>query len=86
MGLIELMRPGDVRRAGSGRKRGNQTPLVARRPEHSGYVEHSASQHILNVALGEGRIPLSIIRDQCSEELDILVYSLVRKDQKIKID
>ena len=36
---------------------------------NSDFVEHSESQHILNVAPGEGSIPLSIFRDQCSEEL-----------------
>ena len=36
---------------------------------NSHFVEHSESQHILNVAPGEGSIPLSIFRDQYSEEL-----------------
>ena len=36
---------------------------------NSDFVEHSESQHILNVAPGEGSIPLSIFRDQYSEEL-----------------
>ena len=36
---------------------------------NSNFVEHSESQHILNVAPGEGSIPLSIFRDQYSEEL-----------------
>ena len=36
---------------------------------NSDFVELSESQHILHVAPGEGSTPLSIFRDQYSEEL-----------------